>query len=71
MAEGVKYDQGKLRFDLIPNYPLEKLAEVYTIGASKYSDWNWAKGMNWSRIFAAIERHLQAWKRGEIGRAHV
>jgi|SRR5690348_2407614 len=65
MAEGVKYDQGKLRFDLIPNYPLEKLAEVYTIGASKYSDWNWAKGMNWSRIFAAIERHLQAWKRGE------
>jgi len=65
MAEGIKHDDGKLRFDLIPVYPLEKLAEVYTIGAKKYDDWNWAKGMNWSRIFAALERHLQAWKRGE------
>jgi hypothetical protein len=38
--EGLKFDEGKLRFDLIPIYPLEELARVYTIGAKKYGDYN-------------------------------
>ena len=58
--EGRKDDTGKLRFDLIPAGPLNKLAEVYTIGARKYADRNWEKGIAWSRIFAAMQRH--AWK---------
>lgn len=58
--EGQKNDAGKLRYDLIPVYPLEKLAEVYTIGCKKYSDRNWEKGLTWGRVFAAMMRH--AWK---------
>lgn len=62
----VKFDQGKLRYDLIPPDALEAEAEVYTIGAHKYGDNNYLKGMNWSRVIAALQRHLKAWEKGEI-----
>lgn len=65
MKEGVKNDQGKSRYDLIPPYPLELLAQVYTMGAQKYEDHNWTKGIKYSRVFAAIMRHLWAFWRGE------
>ena len=65
LKEGVKYDKGKLRYDLIPSDALEQLAAVYTIGADKYEDNNWRKGMKWSRPFAALMRHAWAWFRGE------
>ena len=61
----VKNDLGKLRYDLIPAVPLEKLAEVYTIGAKKYSERNWEKGFKYGRIFGAMMRHAWAWWRGE------
>ena len=62
---GVKMDSGKLRFDLIPPWALEMLAAVFTTGAMKYLDRNWEKGMRWGRIFAALNRHLWAFWRGE------
>lgn len=62
--EGRKDDAGKLRYDLIPVYPLAQLAEVYTTGSRKYGDNNWRKGMNYSRIIAALLRHLEAWRQG-------
>lgn len=61
-----KDDQQKLRYDLIPELPLRRLAEVYTIGAAKYGDSNWALGMKWSRLHGALMRHLEAWRRGEM-----
>lgn len=64
-TEGRKDDTGKLRYDLIPPRPLDKLAEVYTIGAKKYADRNWEKGISWGRIFAAMMRHAWAYWRGE------
>lgn len=63
--EGTKHDQDKYRYDLIPAYPLEELARVYTIGSRKYDDNNWRKGMKWGRIVGAMLRHLQAWRKGE------
>lgn len=51
--------------DLIPGYPLMRLAEVYTIGASKYSDDNWRSGISYKRIFAAMLRHAWKWFMGE------
>ncbi len=65
MSGAKKFDGGKLRFDLLPVRPLEKLVEVYTIGAAKYDAHNWRKGLEFSRVFAAICRHLFAWWRGE------
>lgn len=60
-----KDDSGKLRYDLIPAYPLEELARVYTIGASKYDPNNWRKGFKWTRVAGALLRHFYAWYRGE------
>lgn len=64
-SEGVKHDADKARYDLIPAYPLDELVKVYTFGATKYADHNWRKGLAWSRVFAAIMRHLWAFWRGE------
>ncbi len=62
---GRKDDTGKLRYDLIPIEPMRKVAEVYTIGAKKYEDRNWEKGIKWGRIYAAMQRHLTSWWNGE------
>lgn len=62
---GKKNDDGKTRYDLIPTGPLEQLARVYTIGANKYGENDWRKGLKWSRVFAAMMRHAWAFWRGE------
>ena len=63
--KGKKYDTDKLRFDLIPIHPLRELANVYTIGANKYDDRNWELGINYSRLYAALQRHVTAFWNGE------
>ena len=60
LKEGTKYDGDKTKWDLIPYGALDEVAKVYTGGAKKYDDWNWAKGIKYSRIFAAMMRHLIA-----------
>ena len=63
--EGEKHDEGKLRLDLIPTLPIKELALVYGMGAKKYGKDNWKKGLKYSRIYAAMLRHLVAWIEGE------
>src|SRR5581483_6939658 len=60
-----KKDAGKAPFALIPADALEALAELYGIGAAKYSPRGWEAGMDWSRIFSAMMRHAWKWWRGE------
>ena len=59
--EGVKFDDGKLRYDLIPIEALCELAKVLTYGANKYAERNWEKGLTYSRVYAAALRHIFAW----------
>lgn len=61
----VKHDQDKLRFDLLPPGPLSEVVNIYNYGCKKYAAHNWRKGMAWSRVFAAIMRHLWSFWRGE------
>lgn len=65
MSEGLRYNQGKTRYDLVPAFAQEQYAKVLTKGAEKYAERNWEKGMDWSKVIASLERHLQAIKRGE------
>jgi len=65
MSEGRKDDQGKLPYDLIAPEALEELAKVLKFGSIKYAPRNWEKGMDWSRVYAALQRHLWAWWGGE------
>ena len=62
---GKKFDKGKLRYDLIPTEPITALAHIYTMGANKYGDNNWLKGMSYSRLIGAFYRHFYAWLNGE------
>lgn len=64
-SKGVKFDGGKLPLDFWSPYALEATAEILGLGAEKYDPYNWAKGLSYRRVFAALLRHLWAWWRGE------
>lgn len=63
--EANKFDDNKLRYDLLPVGPLADIARVFTHGAKKYGDNNWRIGKRWGAMIAATERHMQAFKTGE------
>lgn len=65
LPEGTKYDSGKPRLSLLSSIAITEIAKVATMGAIKYDDHNWRKGMKWSRIMDALMRHLAAYNRGE------
>jgi len=65
MAEGLRYNKGKLRLDLIPPEAKVAIAKVLEIGASKYEDRNWERGLDWMETKACLERHLLKWEMGE------
>lgn len=58
---GQKKDQGKTRYELLPPELLYAVSEILTFGAKKYADRNWELGMDWSRVYGALMRHLWAW----------
>jgi len=62
-----KHDTGKLRWDLVPLPGMEEVVRVLTDGAERYGDNNWfrGEGLEYSRLFAAVQRHLAAWWQGE------
>ena len=65
MSGFIKADAGKLRMDLLPPKALAEVAKVLGVGAVKYAPNNWIKCDAWSRYFAALQRHLNAWHAGE------
>lgn len=65
LKEGTKFDDGKNRMELLPPEFLWALGQLMTIGAVKYEDRNWEKGMDWSRPMGALYRHLLKWQMGE------
>lgn len=62
--EGTKFDKGKPDWSLLPPDPLVDIIRVYEHGVRKHGKDNWRKGFYYSRIFAAIMRHLWDWWKG-------
>lgn len=62
---GKRYNEGKLRWDLVPYHSFQEVVRVFTFGATKYDPWNWYKGLNFSNSFASGMRHRLAWWNGE------
>lgn len=63
--EGRKDDADKARVDLFPGDAMLAISDILTLGAKKYADRNWEKGMRWGRVFAACMRHMWAWWQGK------
>jgi len=60
----LKFDDDKVRFDLIPPEWEEYDAKVLTYGAKKYKEENWRKG-EIARYIGACKRHWNAYRSGE------
>jgi hypothetical protein len=64
--DGLKFDQGKPRFDLLPPGPINELVKVLTHGAEKYTSEGWKTVDPFiERYYAACLRHLWSWRMGE------
>ena len=64
------------RYDLIPVEALASVARLYGEGTKKYSEHNWRKGYEWSKSYAALNRHLAEFWKGvdidpETGQPHL
>jgi hypothetical protein len=67
MATGLKYDKGKLRWDLLPIDCVEEVVKILTFGSKKYEANNWQQVENAEdRYFAALMRHLSASRQGNL-----
>lgn len=65
--QGVKYDENKPRWSLLPIRPVTEIVRVLTYGSVKYADDNWKHVDNFrDRYYSALMRHLTAWWAGEI-----
>ena len=62
---GLKYDDAKVRMDLLDTHAVEQLSAVLTFGAKKYAAHNWRAGISKCRLIAALLRHTFAYLRGE------
>lgn len=65
MEKGIKYDSEKPRMDLLDPTLTEGIAKVLTFGAHKYDADNWRGGISFTRLIAAMHRHLAAIQKGE------
>lgn len=73
---GLRFNQGKLRYDLIEPHALEDFVQVLTDGATKYKSRNWENGLSWTSVLASLKRHIAAIEMGEdydkeSGRLHI
>ena len=55
---------GKGRYDLISPFATRRLARWYELGAQKYADRNWEKGIPFSRYVDSAKRHLDKYIMG-------
>lgn len=53
------------RYDLIPSGALAQVARLYGRGAEKYAAHNWRRGYEWSKSYAALQRHANQFWAGE------
>ena len=64
--EGLKDDNGKLRYDLLPFESIDEIIKVLNYGCKKYKPNSWQKVEDGiERYTAALLRHLSLWRQGE------
>lgn len=64
IKQGPKFDNSKIRLELIPVRAKRKIAETYMAGTCKYSEESHRTGFSNKRLLGAAERHLDELKFG-------
>jgi len=64
-GKGVKFDEGKLQYELMPIGALEGVVKILSFGAQKYAPYNWMKVRPIYRYYGALLRHIEAVRKGE------
>lgn len=62
---------GKGRFDLLPFEALQQVALIFEVGAKKYAERNWEKGIPTSRFADSAMRHLHKYVAGHRDEPHA
>jgi len=75
-GNGLRFNQGKLRYDLVEPRAHKDMVQVLTDGAIKYEPRNWQRGLSWTSVLASLKRHIAAIELGEdydpeSGRLHI
>lgn len=75
-GNGLRFNHGKLRHDLVHPKAYEDFVQVLTDGANKYKPRNWENGLSWTSVIASLKRHITAMENGEdfdpeSGRLHI
>jgi len=76
-GEGLKFDEAKNRWDLLPIECIEEVVKVLTMGSCKYGNNNWQNVEPFNeRYYAALMRHIVEWRKGntideESGLSHL
>ena len=65
IKEAIKFDKEKPKMSYIPQLALLEVAKTFTYGASKYKEFNYSLGMEYTRYIDAALRHLNQALRGE------
>ena len=66
MNEGIKHDQDKPNWSLLPLSTVEEVVKVLDHGAKKYAPYNWQRMEDRSRFLSAALRHLSAYQDDEV-----
>src|SRR3990167_191438 len=61
---GIKHDAGKLQWHLLPMKYLRGVVQVLMYGANKYAPHNWRRGMPYTQVYNAMQRHIHAYMDG-------
>ena len=64
-------DADNVRFDLITPIGLRRLAETCHVGAQRYGDHNWLRGIPSSEMLNHAIRHIYLWLEGDREEDHL
>lgn len=62
---------GKGAYELVSPFALERIAIWYELGARKYADRNWEKGIPFGRLIQSALRHIIRWMKGDRSEDHL
>ena len=63
-GKAIKSDSEKVDLSLLPRNGKIGIAKAFMYGAKKYKRFNFLKGMEWSRVIAACDRHMTDFNSG-------